>query len=73
MIERELRLTRFSRGFSHQQYNVSGRVQCTRLKYFFYPAKQGVLNNWFNRADTVELNSKINQNKGKIKVTEELF
>lgn len=24
---------------------------------FFYPAKQGVLNNWFNRADTVELNS----------------
>ena len=40
---------------------------------FFYPAKQGVLNNWFNRADTVELNSKINQNKGKIKVTEELF
>lgn len=77
MIERELRLTRFSRGFSHQQYNVtftnSGRVQCTWLKYFFYPAKQGVLNNWFNRADTVELNSKINQNKGKIKVTEELF
>ena len=40
---------------------------------FFYPAKQGVLNNWFNRTDTVELNSKINQNKGKIKVTEELF
>lgn len=24
---------------------------------FFYLAKQGVLNNWFNRADTVELNS----------------
>lgn len=40
---------------------------------FFYPAKQGVLNKWFNRADTVKLNSKINQNKGKNKVTKELF
>lgn len=40
---------------------------------FFYPAKQGVLNKWFNRVDTVNLNSKINQNKGKIKVTKELF
>ena len=39
---------------------------------FFYPAKQGVLNKWFNRADTVKLNSKINQNKGKIKVTSNL-
>lgn len=40
---------------------------------FFYRAKQGVLNKWFNRADTVNLNSKINQSKGKIKVTKELF
>lgn len=40
---------------------------------FFYPAKQGVLANWFGRADTFKLNSKINQNKGKIKVTKELF
>ena len=40
---------------------------------FFHPAKQGVLNKWFNRTDTVKLNSKINQNKGKIKVTKELF
>ena len=40
---------------------------------FFYPAKQGVLTNWFSRADTVKLDSKINQNKGKIKATKELF
>ena len=38
---------------------------------FFYPAKQGVVTNWFSTADTD--NSKINQNKGKIKVTKELF